>query len=175
MAARPESRLEVVHSLDPRDTATIYQDGIVAGVLGAAAVALWFLILDTIGGRPFYTPTVLGTALFRRGADLNAPGGLPISLEMVGMFTWVHTLVFVAIGGIASRLLAIAEQNPSFGFGVLLLFVMFQAGFTVAAMLLAAPIVGLLGWPAVLAANLIAAGAMAVYLWSRHRTLTVAP
>jgi hypothetical protein len=34
------------------------QEGIVAGVIGAATVAIWFLILDTLKGRPFYTPTV---------------------------------------------------------------------------------------------------------------------
>jgi hypothetical protein len=31
---------------------------------------VWFFVLDTIQGRPFYTRTVLGTALFRRGAGL---------------------------------------------------------------------------------------------------------
>lgn len=175
MAIRPDSSPQTPSALETPQAATSYQDGIVAGVLGAGVVALWFLILDSIDGRPFYTPTVLGTALFRHGAGLDSPGALPVSLEMVGMFTWVHTLVFVVIGGLASRLLMVAERNPSFGFGVLLLFVVFQAGFTVAAMLFAAQVVQALGWPAILTANLFAASTMAAYLWSRHRGMTVEP
>ena len=54
------------------DAAALYQEGMIAGILGAAAVAVWFLLLDALAGRPFWTPTVLGTALFRRGAGLDA-------------------------------------------------------------------------------------------------------
>ena len=35
-------------------------------------------------------------------AVLDALATLPVSLEMVGMFTWVHALVFALIGGIAA-------------------------------------------------------------------------
>lgn len=157
------------------EASRVYQDGIIAGVLGAAVVALWFLALDTLAGRPLYTPTVLGTALFSRGGELGDPALLAPSLEMVAMFTWVHGLVFVAIGGVASRLLGLAERNPSFGFGVLLLFVVFQFGFVVAALVFAAPVLRALAWPAVLGANLLAAAAMAAYFWRRHPQLRVEP
>ena len=101
----------------------VAQEGIAAGIVGAAVVALWFLILDLLSGRPLYTPTVLGTALFRGGRGLAAPETLPISTEMVLMYTWVHALAFCVIGGVASRLLALSEKNPHIGFGILLLFV----------------------------------------------------
>jgi hypothetical protein len=153
----------------------LYQEGMIAGVIGAAAVALWFLLLDTLTGRPLYTPTVLGTALFRHGAGLAAPETLPVSMEMVWMFTWVHGLAFAALGGAASRLLGVAERHPSFGFGVLLLFVVFQFGFIAVAMIVAAPILHALAWPAILGANLLAASAMTAYFWSRHPRLTVSP
>ena len=42
---------------------TIARDGIVAGILGATAVALWFLGVDTIAGHPFATPAALGRGL----------------------------------------------------------------------------------------------------------------
>ncbi len=42
---------------------TVVQDGVVAGLIGAATIAIWFLVVDTINGRPLYTPTVLGTAI----------------------------------------------------------------------------------------------------------------
>ena len=57
----------------PYDSTRVYQDGIVAGILAAIAVAVWFLIFDTARGHPLYTPSVLGTALFRREAPL-VPG-----------------------------------------------------------------------------------------------------
>ncbi len=153
----------------------LYQEGMIAGVIGAAAVALWFLLLDTLTGRPLYTPTVLGTALFRHGAGLTSPETLPVSMEMVWMFTWVHGLAFAALGGAVSWLLGVAERHPSFGFGVLLLFVVFQFGFIAVAMIVAAPILHALAWPAILGANLLAASAMTAYFWRRHPRLIVSP
>ena len=157
-----------------RDTARLYQEGMIAGVIGAAAVALWFLLLDTAAGHPLYTPTVLGTAIFRHSA-LATPETISVSLEMVGMFTWIHVLVFAALGGVASRLLAMAERNPSAGFGLLLLFVVFEFGFVAAASLLAAPVLRVIPWPSVLGANLLAAAAMTAYFWRRHPHLVVSP
>jgi hypothetical protein len=160
---------------DPaRDTARLYQEGMIAGVIGAATVALWFLLLDTAAGRPLYTPTVLGSAIFRRAA-LASPETLSVSMEMVLMFTWIHVLVFAALGGIASRLLAMVERNPSWGFGLLLLFVVFEFGFVAAAALIAAPVLRVIPWPSVLAANLLAAAAMTAYFWRRHPQLVVRP
>jgi len=44
---------------------TIARDGIVAGILGATAVALWFLGLDVIYRHAFATPEALGRGLLR--------------------------------------------------------------------------------------------------------------
>jgi len=81
----------------------------------------------------------------------------------------------VAIGGIAARLLALAERQPSVGFGILMLFVFFEFGFIVAAMFFAEPILHALAWPAVLVANVLAAAAMGGYFWVRHPNLRVQP
>lgn len=151
------------------------QEGITAGILGAAAIAIWFLILDTINGRPLYTPTVLGTALFRSGEGLSSPQSLPISLEMVLMYTWVHGLVFCVIGGAASWLLGLAEDNPNIGFGILLLFVVLEFGFLLAVSVFAQPVLGALAWPAVLVGNLLAAVGMVAYLRHRHPNLMIRP
>jgi hypothetical protein len=58
---------------------------------------------------------------------------------------------------------------------VLLFFVIFEAGFTIAAMLFAEPVLHALTWPSVLVANLLAAIAMAVYFRLRHPMLRVNP
>jgi len=175
MTARTDATATADLSVPAVDTARLYQEGLVAGVIGALTVALWFLVVDVVHGRPLYTPTVLGTALFGRATAIGPYETLPISMDMVLMFTWVHGLAFAAIGGVASRLLAMAERNPSIGFGVLLLFVVFEFGFTVAAMLVAAPVLKALTWPAVLVANLLAATAMGGYFWLRHPALRVSP
>ena len=155
-------------------TVSLYQEGMIAGLLGAATIALWFLIVDTLNGRPLYTPTVLGTALFRRGAAVQLADVLP-DFEMVWMFTWVHGLAFAAIGGVAARLLGLAERHPSAGFGILLLFVVFEFGFIAAAMLFVEPVLHALAWPAVLVANMLAAAVMGGYFWLRHPSLSVRP
>ncbi len=153
----------------------LYAEGIIAGMIGAATIAIWFLILDTINGRPLYTPTALGTALFRGGEDLASPQDLQVSWEMTLMYTWVHGLVFAVIGGIASHFLELVEKNPHLGFGILLLFVVLEFGFIVAAFVFAEPILHALAWPAVLIGNLLAAATMGGYLWLRHPKLMIRP
>jgi len=152
-----------------------YAQGILAGTIGAATIALWFLILDTIRGRPFYTPSVLGTALFRPGAPLPPPESLGVSFELVLVYTWVHWLVFCVIGLAASLLLRAAERNPDLGFGIVLLFAVFEFGFLVAAMLFAEAILRAIAWQEILLGNLVAAAAMAAYFWRRHPGLLIRP
>lgn len=152
-----------------------YQQGIVAGLIGAVTIAVWFLIIDLLRGRPLLTPTVLGTALFRRGEGLAAIDALPVSLEMVAMYTWVHGLVFCCLGGLASRLLVEAERRPNVGFGIILLFVVFEAGFLGVALLLAEPVLQALRWPAILVGNLLAAATMGWYFWRKHPHLRIEP
>jgi hypothetical protein len=170
----PASHIEEAPFRASRDVTKLYQEGLIAGLVGAATVALWFLLIDLGQGRPLYTPTVLGTALFGRGIGLPSPNSGP-DLEMVLMFTWVHGLAFVVLGGIVARLLAVAERAPSVGFGIVILFVLFEFGFIAAAMLFAAPVLRALAWPAILVANLLAAATMGCYFWLRHPDLKVQP
>jgi len=157
------------------DTSKLYEEGIVAGLIGAATIAIWFLILDAIKGRPLFTPTVLGTALFQGTAALASSETLPISFELVVWFTWVHALVFVVIGGVAAWLVRLAERDPNFGFGILLFFAVFESGFIVGNMVFAEAVLQALTWPAILVGNLLAAAAMAAYFWRRHPQLTIWP
>jgi hypothetical protein len=172
--ARPTASLDT-SSRSTLDAVALYQEGMLAGILGAAAVAVWFLLLDVLSGRPFWTPTVLGTALFRRGAGLDAADALPVSFEMVLMFTWVHGMVFAGLGGVAARLLGYVERHPSAGFGVLLLFVIFQFGFIAVATVFFQPVLRVLSAWSILMANLLAAAVMTAFLWRRHPSLQVHP
>ena len=58
---------------------------------------------------------------------------------------------------------------------IVLLFVIFQFGFMVAAMVFARPILVALRWPAILGANLLAAATMGAYFFWRHPSLEVRP
>jgi hypothetical protein len=157
------------------EVSNVYREGIVAGILGATTIALWFFILDVFSGRPFHTPSLLGSALFGRGIALNQLDTVPISFEIVLLYSWVHGMVFCVIGGIASKLLALAERNLDLGFGILLLFVVFEFGFVGAAFIFAEPVLHALTWPAILIGNLMAAAVMAIYFSRRRPGLTIEP
>ena len=89
-----------------------------AGILGALTVAVWFLAVDMLHGRPFHTPTVLGTALFGRGVWPATLDTLPPSFEMVAMFTWVHVLAFVGVGVVVVvDFLAVVVVSAAVGVG----------------------------------------------------------
>lgn len=152
-----------------------YVDGIRAGLVGAATIALWFGVLDVLWGRPLYTPTVLGTAIFRGGVGLEDPATLAPSLEMVLGFTWIHMLAFLLVGMAAGRLLVLAERDSHLGFGILLLFFVFEVGFLWACMLFAEPVLQALAWPAIVVGNVLAALTMAATLWRRHGDLAIQP
>ncbi len=154
---------------------TVYLEGIRAGLVGASIIAGWFLLVDVFAGRPFYTPTVLGAALFRGGAGLEAGQPVTPSLELVAGFTWVHYLVFMLIGVGAARLMALAERNSNVGFGIVLFFAVFEFGFLLASMIFAEGVMQRLAWPAVVVGNLLAAAGMAGVLWRAHRQLTIEP
>ena len=96
MTAQTDATATARVSAPAADTARLYQEGLVAGIIGALTVALWFLVVDVLHGRPLYTPTVLGTALFGRATVVGSYDTLPVSMDMVLMFTWVHGLTFAA-------------------------------------------------------------------------------
>ena len=165
----------VLRSGESTDRAAAYEQGIVAGVLGASAIALWFLAVDLLNGRPLFTPSILGTALYQGVAAVAAPERVPVSFEMVVVFTWIHLLVFVIIGLAASLLLQLAERDHNLGFGIVLLFVVFEFGFVAVSTVFAQPILEALTLTKVLFGNLLAAGVMAAYFWRRHPGLIIEP
>ncbi|MBI3127984.1 MAG: hypothetical protein HYZ11_10295 [Candidatus Tectomicrobia bacterium] len=151
-----------------RPNSKVYEEGMAGGLIGAATIALWFFLLDLYQGRPLFTPSVLGTALFRGGVDAASAQSVPVSFEMVITFTWVHTLVFVAIGVAAAWLIRLAERDPNYGFGIFLLFVFFEFGFIAVSSIFAEGVVHALTVPAILAGNFLAAAAMGAFFWRRH-------
>ena len=165
MSARDRSRGQA---------SAFWREAASAGAIGAAAIAVWFLALDVLRGRPLYTPTVLGTALVR-GPGLASPETLPASVGMVVLFTLAHGVVFLAIGAVAAGLIRQAEKNSNYGFGLILFFVFFLCGFLFVAMIFAEGVLRALAWPAILGGNLLAVVGMALYFKSRHPDVRMRP
>jgi hypothetical protein len=149
----------------PITAAGVLTDGLYAGVIGAVLVALWFLALDIAAGHPFYTPHLLGTWVIR---GQQAAPGAAIDPAMVAAYTAVHFLAFVAVGTVASYLVALLHRNPKAIIGLIFLFIFFEVGFFAFNAALGGGLLGRLGPWAVGIGNLVAAVGMATYLWVRH-------
>jgi hypothetical protein len=152
--------------MTPRHNAV--REGLIAGFLGATAVALWFLIVDTAAGRAFYTPTVLGRALL----GVLGPAGAEGDLTRVIAYTIFHYLAFGLAGIVLTIVVHHAQAEPSILAGFLILFVAFEIGFYgLTALLSQHELLGTIAWYQIGIGNLLAAGAMGTYLWRRHPEL----
>ena len=100
--------------------------GLVAGFIGYAAVALFFAIVNVIAGRsPFFTAAFFGNALFYGVRD---PAAVTIWPGPVFAYNGVHLLMFLVLGMIASWLAYLSERGPQFWYigAILFLFVVFH-------------------------------------------------
>lgn len=140
-------------------------EGLITGLIGAVAVAIWFLIVDTIEGRPLYTPAVLGSAAT---LGLRDPSVVVISMQSVGAYTAFHFLAFFAVGIVAAALAAEASKSINVLWLVAEFFIVFEFAFYAAVALVFTPLLAELAWINVAVGNLIAALGMGAYLWHAH-------
>ena len=101
----------------------VLRDGALVGLVGAATVALWFLVYDAATGTPFQTPALLGAALFH---GLRDAGDLVIRPRLVAAYTALHVGVFIAFGISVAGLFALADRDRRVLFGVFMLFCCFE-------------------------------------------------
>jgi hypothetical protein len=151
-----------------REGRSVLREGTIAGLLGAATVALWFLIFDALRGKPVLTPTVLGTAVFYGVKD---PTGLEPALGPIAGYTIVHGLLFIAFGVVAAAFIALSEREPALFIAVIILFACFETFFLAAVLAVGASIIGELVWWSVLVGNMLAAIVMLWYFFLGHRAL----
>ena len=104
---------------------TIVRDGVVAGVLGATAVAVWFLGVDLVYAHAFATPEALGRGLLRW---FGPPGMEGPSAFVVG-YTIFHYAAFIGAGLLVSVIVHWAQTSPTVLAGAMMLFVAFEIGF----------------------------------------------
>ena len=147
-------------------THSIIREGLIAGFLGATAVAVWFFIVDLIGGRPLFTPNVLGVGLLSVFGRSPEPTVLNVTA-----YTIFHYAAFTAVGILAVILVHAGERLPSVLAGSMILFVAIELGFYGLVALLQETVLGNLAWYQILAGNLLAAVLMGTYLWRAHPAL----
>ena len=131
--------------------------GVVAGVIGATALAFWFLVIDGSRGEPFRTPGFLGGALL--GTDALEPGAGPVIL-----FTLLHYAAFIGVGLGISWSLSKIHMAPNIFLGLVLGFGLFDLVFYTSLTVTGVDVVGEFGWPPVLMGNLIAGVSLMTFL-----------
>jgi putative oxidoreductase len=147
----------------------VLREGVVAGVIGATCVAVWFFVVDLAAGHALFTPITLGRALFtafRATPELESP-----ALYVIG-YTVFHYAAFIVAGVTAAATVRWAGREPALLLGFAILFVAFEVGFYwFVALLQQASALGGLAWPQVMVGNLISAAAMGAYIWHAHPRL----
>src|SRR5436305_14400365 len=106
---------------------SIPRDGIIAGALGATAVAVWFLIVDVLTRTAFYTPIGLGRGLLSvlgRGPH-NDP-----AVMVVIAYTIFHYAAFIGVAMLAAVIVHWGRSTPGVLAGALVLFVCAEIGFS---------------------------------------------
>lgn len=144
-------------------------DGIIAGFIGAMVIAVWFLLLDSLAGRPFATPATLGRALIGVFGPVPPTDG-PATFVIV--YTAFHFAAFMFVGLAASLVVFLARREPSVLLAFVILFVATEVGiYALVGALDAGSALGRGAWTRILGGNLLAATAMGIYFWRTHREL----
>jgi len=147
---------------------SVLREGIVAGVIGAAVVAIWFFVFDLLRGRPFLTPTLLGSFVF---FGVNTPAGLTPAIGPILGYTVLHGLAFIAFGIVAATMMAMSEREPSLFVAFVILFAAFEVFFFGVLSIVGDAVQAALVWWAVLVGNLLASIAMLWFFFRAHRAL----
>lgn len=144
------------------------REGLVTGIMGAASVALWFLLIDIATGNPLSTPAALGSAVF---LGATASVDVVVNPAVVGAYTVLHVLAFWVVGTAFVWAAKRVEQAPGWWMIAVLAFIVLEGLFLGVVGSLSAWILGSVGWWAIGIGNLVAVFAMATFIWRTHPVL----
>lgn len=154
----------------PRRDAEMRHEGIVTGMLGAAVVAAFYLLIDIIRGQPLITPSVLGQAFILHTAV--TPGAVDIGAVVA--YTVFHVGAFMAFGLLLAALVRASESSGLARYAVLQIMVVFVVFFYGLLWIGSEVVRGMFSFIGVLAANTLAGGVMVTWLWRHHPALRAA-
>jgi putative oxidoreductase len=147
----------------------LLREGVIAGVIGATIIAIWFFFVDLIVSSAFFTPITLGRSL------LSIFGPVPAGQSefvLVLLYTIFHYGAFAILGLTAAMIVQVANREPGILLGFVVLFAATEVGFYAFVSLLqqATPL-GSLAWYNVMIGNVLAAAGMGIYLLRVHPVL----
>jgi putative oxidoreductase len=147
----------------------LVREGVIAGIIGAGVIAIWFFFVDLIAGQPLFTPATLGRGLIRIFGPVPDAQS---TVFLVAAYTVFHVGAFIVLGLIAAMIVNVANREPSILLGFVVLFAATEVGFyAFVGLLQQATPLGSLAWYNVMIGNLLAAAAMGTYLLRAHPAL----
>ncbi|MDH3291382.1 MAG: hypothetical protein OEO20_00595 [Gemmatimonadota bacterium] len=151
------------------ETKLVLNGGLFAGLLGYGTVVVLFALINVLAGQsPFYTPAMFGGVLFY---GLSDPSALEITPGPVLAYNMVHVLAFLALGFVASWLVAKAERYPVFRYAVLFVLIFVGAHIYAALLLFGQSLLTGGAWWQIGVVSLAAAVVMGWYLLRLHPAL----
>lgn len=144
---------------------SIPAEGTDVGIIGGLAVALWFLVLDTLAGRPLLTPSLLGQVVLM-GNPAPDPGTVVFGAML--LYTAFHFIVFALLGMGLVAVVHWGTENSIVRYALLPIFLAFEVIFYGLLEMLSERTGELFPFWAVVSANTLAAVSMGLYLWYRH-------
>ncbi|MGH7630309.1 MAG: hypothetical protein ACREOF_13200 [Gemmatimonadales bacterium] len=150
------------------ETHSTVREGLLVGLLGGGAVALWWLIVDLFSGAPLATPNALGRVLL--GGD-RPTGATPLDLAAIGAYTGVHFGTFAVLGLVLVRLVHLVQQHWELRMGLWIAIVLTTAWLTLHTYVLARYTRHAIPLWAMVAAAVVGIATMLAVAWSRHPEL----
>ncbi len=147
----------------------VIAQGVVAGLVGGVTVAAWFLVLDVVSGRPFFTPAALGSTFF---LGVTAASNVQVNIGMIAAYTVLHFGAFIVVGTALVWVTERVEQKPGLWLVAVMAFIVLEAGFLGTVGAVGGWVLGAVGWWAVLVGNLLAITAMGRLVWKTHPELS---
>jgi hypothetical protein len=145
------------------------REGVLAGIIGATAIAVWFAVIDIVSGTPLHTPDILGAGLI---SVLGKPQMMPDTMGFhVFIYTVFHYLAFALFGVLIAVVVHQSARTPAVLAGALVAFVAFQLGAIGITTLFTETRLGGMAWYQIFLANLIATALMFWFMWRRHPQL----
>lgn len=151
-------------------TGRTVREGLTLGLIGFAAVAVFYTVFDILAGQGwFFTLNLMGQVLFRGVRDaavLQLP--MPLDVGAMAGYNFLHLSVSLAVGLFVAWLVDLAEENPRRGYAALAIMLAGYLATVVAVALFARDVAPLLPLWSVVTVNTLAACGGGLYLWSAH-------
>ena len=148
----------------------VIAEGIRVGILGAGTVAIWFLLIDIVGGDPLRTPAALGSAMF---FGTNDPSAVSTAPGLVIAFSIVHLLAFGAAGIFLVAVAKGIDDLPSFAYLTVMCAMLLEALTYAALVSIGQVVLEIVPMWSIGLANVIAIAGMAGWIYRAHPTLSL--